>query len=230
MDRPIGHALAGATVLDVTRLPSPPRTAGRDHDSRSAWADQELALWYPDAVAAMCARLEEDFKAETADATARLLLVRDWPLTCARDAPVAYLAASPVLGPVVPHGYREYGYGASWSDDDSPGPSFSAVVAAPAHLVAKLEKEQAAQPSHYQPRFTAGGPVTGGTADLEAAMELLRTAFPLLPGDGEGEPPAPSSAVARQRRARHAARGIRLAGEEERLYRLADSLRSGYHC
>ena len=145
-----GAELAGTQVIDVTRLPTPPRTAGSDHASPSAWADAELAAWWPNAVAAMCARLEGDFEAESADATARLLLVQDWPLTCVRDAPVAYLAASPVVGPVVPHGYREYGQGASWSDGDSTGPSFSAVVAVPAHLVAKLETEQAAQPSYYR--------------------------------------------------------------------------------
>jgi hypothetical protein len=50
----------------------------------------------------MCACLEEKFTAESADASARLLLVRDWPLAGTRDAPVACLAASPVLGPVVP--------------------------------------------------------------------------------------------------------------------------------
>ncbi|MCZ1011928.1 hypothetical protein O1L68_40170 [Streptomyces lydicus] len=178
----------------------------------------------------MCTLLEEDFEAESADTANRLLLVRDWPLTGTRDAPVAYLAASPVLGPVVPHGYREVGDYVSWSGGDTAGPSFSAVVAAPAHLVAKLEKEQAAQPSYHERRFTVGGPVTGGAADLEAAEELLRAAFPLLPGDGVGEPPVPSAAVTEQREARHAARGQRLAGEEERLYRLADSLGGGYAC
>ncbi|MET7981701.1 MULTISPECIES: hypothetical protein [unclassified Streptomyces] len=77
------------------------------------------------------------------------------------------------------------------------------MVAAPAHLVAKLEKEQAAQSSRHPPRFTSGGPVTGGAADLEAAGELLREAFPLLPGDGDGdgEMDVPAAAVAEQRRA-----------------------------
>lgn len=225
-----GAELAGARVVDVTRLPLPPRTAGSTHESPSAWADAELNLWWPEAVTDMCTRLEEDFEAESADTTNRLLLVRDWPLTGTRDAPVAYLAASPVLGPVVPHGYREVGDYVSWSGGDSAGPSFSAVVAAPAHLVAKLEKEQAAQPSYRQPRFTAAGPVTGAAADLEAAEELLRAVFPLLPGDGDGEPPVPAAAVAEQRGARHAVRGQRLAGEDERLYRLADSLGNGYAC
>ena len=225
-----GAELAGAQVVDITRLPVPPRTDGSGHESPSAWADAELALWWPDAVADMCTRLEEDFEAESADVTSRLLLVRDWPLTGTRDAPVAYLAASPVLGPVVPHGYREVGDYVSWSGGDTAGPSFSAVVAAPAHLVAKLEKEQASQPSHQQPRFTAGAQVTGGPADLEAAEDLLRAAFPLLPGDGDGEPPVPAAAVTAQRSARHAARGHRLAGEEDQLYRLAGSLSDGYAC
>ncbi|MFJ3658320.1 hypothetical protein ACIPPR_34070 [Streptomyces nigra] len=66
--------------------------------------------------------------------------------------------------------------------------------------------------------------------NLEAAVELLRTAFPLLPGDGDGEPPVPTAAVAEQRGARHAERGQRLADEEERLYRLAHSLSGGYTC
>ncbi|MFF8786741.1 hypothetical protein [Streptomyces sp. NPDC015125] len=225
-----GSELAGARVVDVTRLPSPPRTTGSEHTTPSSWADHELALWWRDAVAEMCTRLEKDFKAESADAAARLLLVRDWPLTGTRDAQVAYLAASPVLGPVVPHGYRDVGDYVSWSGGDTAGPSFSAVVGAPAHLVAKLEKEQAAQPGYHEPRFTAGGPVTGGTTDLERALELLRAAFPLLPGDGEGEATVPAAAVAEQRSARQAASGLRLAGEEERLHRLADSLRDGYGC
>ncbi|MFJ4679081.1 hypothetical protein [Kitasatospora sp. NPDC088783] len=224
-----GEELAGARVVDVTRLP-PPRTGGGDYKDPAAWANGEFALWWPDAVAAMCARLEEDFEAEAADATTRLLLVYDWPLTCARDTPIAYLAAAPVVGPLVPYGYREYNNGASWSDGDKPGPSFAAVIAAPTHVVAKLEKEQAAQPSPYQPRFTAGAQVTGTSADLGAALELLRAAFPLLPGDGADEPPVVCRAVAEQRRARHAGSGLRLAGFEERLYQLADSLTGGYYC
>ncbi|MEU6406177.1 hypothetical protein [Streptomyces sp. NPDC046985] len=117
-----GAELAGARVVDVTRLPVPPRTTGSAHESPSAWADAELALWWPEAVTDLCTRLEEDFEAESADASSRLLLVRDWPLTGTRDAPVAYLAASPVLGPVVPHGYREVGDYVSWSGGDSAGP------------------------------------------------------------------------------------------------------------
>ncbi|WP_317447666.1 hypothetical protein [Streptomyces collinus] len=219
-----------ARVVDVTRLPTPPRTAGSAHESPAAWADAELAAWWPQAVRALCARLEEDFEAESAATAARLLLVRDWPLTGVRDAPVAYLATSPVLGPLVPHGYRDVDNYVSWNGGDSAGPSYSAVIAAPAHLVAKLEKEQAAQPSRYQPRFTAGGPVTGTPEDLQAAEELLRAVFPLLPGDGAGEPAIPSAAVQQQRRARHAQDGLRLTGEEERLYRLAHSLSDGYRC
>lgn len=225
-----GAELVGAQVVDVTRLPVPPRTDGSVYESPSAWANEELQWWWRDAVADMCARLEEDFEAESADAASRLLLVRDWPLTGTRDAPVAYLAASPVLGPVVPFGYREVDDYVSWSGGDAAGPSFSAVVAAPDDLVAKMEKEQAAQPSHQQARFTAGGPITGGAADVEAAEELLRTAFPLLPGDGDGEPPVPAAAVSEQRAARHAARGRRLVGEEEQLYRIADSIGGGYAC
>ncbi|MFJ1662485.1 hypothetical protein [Streptomyces anthocyanicus] len=226
-----GTELVGTQVVDVTRLPVPPRTDGSAYETPAAWANEELQQWWRSAVADMCTRLEADFEAESADAASRLLLVRDWPLTGTRDAPVAYLAASPVLGPVVPYGYRQVDDYVSWSGGDSAGPSFGAVLAAPAHLVAKIEKEQAAQPSHQQARFTAGGPITGGGADMEAAQELLRTVFPMLPGDGDGEPPLPAAAVAEQRAARHAARGQRLAGEEQQqLYRIADSIGGGYAC
>ncbi|MBK3588231.1 hypothetical protein JHN49_32765, partial [Streptomyces sp. MBT57] len=267
-----GTELVGAQVVDVTRLPVPPRTDGSAYESQSdeargvhpgaarpgppnrpggegrrgqvddaralpclldpaAWANEELQLWWRGAVTDMCTRLETDFEAESADAASRLLLVRDWPLTGTRDAPVAYLAASPVLGPVVSYGYRQVDDYESWSGGDTAGPRFGAVVAAPAHLVAKIEKEQAAQLVHQQARFTAGGPITGGVADVEAAQELLRTVFPLLPGDGDGEPPAPAAAVTEQRAARHAARGRRLAGEEQQqLYRIADSIGGGYAC
>ncbi|MFF8595246.1 hypothetical protein ACF061_28160 [Streptomyces sp. NPDC015220] len=51
--------LAGARVVDVTRLPTPPRTAGSAHASPAAWADAELAVWWPQAVRALCARLEK---------------------------------------------------------------------------------------------------------------------------------------------------------------------------
>ena len=224
-----GRELAGTRVVDVTRLPEPPRTPGGVHASPAPWADAELTLWWPAAVAEMCATLEEQFEAESADASSRLLLVRDWPLTGTRDAPVAYLAASRVLGPVVPHGYRRVDDYVSWSGGDAAGPSYCAVVAAPAHLVAKLEKEQAAQPAHHEARFTASGPVTGSAADLEAAEDLLRAAFPFLPGDGDGEPPAPGPAVDGQRRARQAARGLTPpSGDEDHLYRVADTLRDGY--
>ncbi|MFJ5851084.1 hypothetical protein [Streptomyces sp. NPDC092903] len=160
----VADELRGARVRDITQLPVPPATPGDQHADPAAWADAELALWWPRAVSAACARLEEEYEAESATLSARLLLVRDWPLTGTRDTPVAYLAASPVLGPVVPHGHREVDDYVSWSGGDTAGPSYAAVVAAPAHLVAKLEREQAAQPSHYEPRFTAGGPVAGGEA------------------------------------------------------------------
>ncbi|MFJ2728948.1 hypothetical protein [Streptomyces collinus] len=55
--------LAGARVVHVTRLPTPPRTPGSAHEGPAVWADAELAGWWPEAVRALCARLEEDFKA-----------------------------------------------------------------------------------------------------------------------------------------------------------------------
>lgn len=224
-----GRELEGARVRDVTQLPTPPRTTGEKYPDPSAWSDAELALWWPRAVAGACARLEEEYEAESAEASARLLLVRDWPLTSTRDTPVAYLAASPVLGPVVPHGYREVEDYVSWSGGDVAGPAYAAVVAAPAHLVAKLEREQADQPSYLAPRFTAGSPAIGGAEDLTAAETLLRQAFPFLPGDGDSDPPTPVGDVVRQRRARlAAARPQRGATGEERTYRIAAGLRDGY--
>ncbi|GLF98181.1 hypothetical protein [Streptomyces yaizuensis] len=218
--------LDGVPVVDVTRLP-PPSTGGGAHASPAAWADHEFALWWPRAVAEACRRLEEEFEAESAQAPTRLLLVHDWPLTGARDAPVAYLAASPVVGPVVPHGYRRVDDYVSWSGGDSAGPSYSAVIAAPGHLVAKLEKEQAAV-RDTPPRFVAAGRSTGRRADLEAAKRLLRTAFPFLPGDGDGEPAVPSPQVQEQRRARAAGHRIHLIAGDERPYRVASALTDGY--
>ncbi|MFD6967213.1 hypothetical protein [Streptomyces sp. NPDC059949] len=227
----VADELRGARVRDITQLPVPSATPGDQHADPAAWADAELALWWPRAVSAACARLEEEYEAESATLSARLLLVRDWPLTGTRDTPVAYLAASPVLGPVVPHGHREVDDYVSWSGGDTAGPSYAAVVAAPAHLVAKLEREQAAQPSRYEPRFTAGGPVAGGAADLLAAEALLRQAFPFLPGDGDREPSSPADEVIRQRRARRSAdRRRRDEAGEERTYRIASALRDGYSC
>ncbi|MEU4111053.1 hypothetical protein [Streptomyces sp. NPDC027717] len=227
----VADELKGTRVRDVTQLPVPPRTPSDRHADPAAWADAELALWWPQAVTAACTRLEEEFEAESAAMSARLLLVRDWPLTGTRDTPVAYLAASPVLGPVVPYGHREVDDYVSWSGGDTSGPSYAAVVAAPAHLVAKLEREQAAQPSHYELRFTAGGPVTGGAADQAAAEALLRQAFPFLPGDGDREPSTPTDEVLEQRRARRAADRPRRDGAgEERTYRIASALRDGYGC
>jgi len=225
----VARELAKAHVVDVTRLPAP-RTRGGEHLTPSAWADHELALWWPHAVADACGRLEEAFEADAADASRRLLLVHDWPLTGVRDSPIAYLAASPVLGPVVPYGYRKVEDYESWNGGDAAGPSWAAVIAAPAHLVAKLEAEQAAQPRHYQTRFTAGGSLVDGPADLEAARELVRIAFPLLPGDGDGEPQVASVAVQEQRRAQRAKRGMRTAESPERVFRTASDLREGYLC
>ncbi|MFJ1709461.1 helicase associated domain-containing protein [Kitasatospora sp. NPDC088346] len=220
--------LAGARVADMTRLPPPPRTLGAGYDNPTAWANREPAPWWPAAIEAMCARLEADFEAESAGAATRLLLVRNWPLTGTRDAPVAYLAACPVLGPLVAHDHRRVDDYVSWSGGDTAGPTYSAVLQAPAHLVAKIEKEQAALSPHDGFRFTAGPPATGGAGDLEAADDLLRTAFPVLPGDGDGEPPRPPGAVAAQRRARRAGRALHLDGDEKQLHHTAARPRDGH--
>ncbi|WP_424892220.1 hypothetical protein [Streptomyces sp. XH2] len=225
----VSQELAGARVVDVTRLPAP-QTLGEEHDSPSSWADAELALWWPRAVAEACARMEAEFEAESAQAAPRLLLVHDWPLTNGRDTPIAYLAASPVIGPLVPFGYRRRDYFSE--PGDAPGPSYSAVIAAPGHIVAKLEKEQAAQGRHNPPRFVAGGPVTGRRrTDQAAALKLLRTAFPVLPADADSGPDTVPPAVEEQRCAR-AATSYRLehGDDGERASRIAASLRDGYGC
>lgn len=225
----VSKELARARVMDVTRLPQP-QTRGEEHASPSAWADAELALWWPRAVAEACARLEAEFEAESAHMTARLLLIHDWPLTNGRDAPIAYLAASPVLGPLVPFGFRRRDY---FSDiGDTTGPSYSAVIAAPGHIVAKLEKEQAAQGGHYPPRFVAGGRVTGRRrTDQTAALKLLRTAFPVLPSDADNAPDEVPAAVEEQRRARAAtSHRLERGDADERAYRTAAALSDGYGC
>ncbi|WP_129291828.1 hypothetical protein [Streptomyces lydicus] len=225
----VSRELAGARVVDVTRLPAP-QTPGEGHESPSAWSDAELALWWPRAVADACARLEAQFEAESAHTQARLLLVHDWPLTNSRDAPISYLAASPVLGPLVPFGYRRRDY---FSDiGDATGPSYSAVIAAPGNIVAKLEKEQAAQGGHYPPRFVAGGPVTGRRrADQTAALKLLRTAFPVLPSDADSAPDTVPAAVEEQRRARgEASHRLQPGDNGERASRIAAALSDGYGC
>ncbi|MEU5241659.1 hypothetical protein ACH4UR_35715 [Streptomyces lydicus] len=225
----VSRELAGARVVDVTRLPAP-QTRGEGYESPSAWADHELAVWWPRVVADACARLEAEFEAESAYTAAQLLLVHDWPLTNGRDAPIAYLAASPVLGPLVPFGFRRRDY---FSDiGDATGPSYSAVIAAPGHIVAKLEKEQAAQGAHYSPRFVAGGPVTGRRrTDQSAALKLLRTAFPVLPSDAGSGPAEVLAAVEEQRRARAAASHRLERGDaDERASRTAAALSDGYGC
>ncbi|WP_331725878.1 hypothetical protein [Streptomyces sp. NBC_00470] len=226
----VSRDLADARVVDVTRLPAP-QTPGAGHASPAAWADHELALWWPRAVTEACARLEAEFEAESAQSAPRLLLVHDWPLTNTRDAPVAYLAACPVIGPVVPFGYRRTDYFSGAGDVR--GPSYSAVIAAPGHIVAKLETEQAAVQDRYSPpRFVAAGPVTGRRrTDTAAAVKLLRTAFPVLPTDADGVSGAVPDVVAEQRRARAAA-GYRIApgDDDERASRIASSLSDGYGC
>ncbi|MFF1680764.1 hypothetical protein ACFVYG_32590 [Streptomyces sp. NPDC058256] len=225
----VSRELAGARVVDVTRLPAP-QTPGGGYDSPASWADRELAVWRPRAVAEACARLEAEFEAESAHTSPRLLLVHDWPLTNTRDTPVAYLAASPVIGPLVPFGYRRRDYFSEAGD--AAGPSYSAVIAAPGHIVAKLEKEQAAQGGHYPPRFVAGGPVTGRRrTDQTAALKLLRTAFPVLPADAGSGPDTVPEAVDEQRRARAAASYRFERGDDgERASRIASSLSDGYGC
>lgn len=186
-------------------------------------------MWWPRAVAEACTRLEAEFEAEAAHTASRLLLVHDWPLTNTRDTPVSYLAACPVVGPLVPFGYRRTGYHSGAGDVS--GPSYSAVIAAPGHIVAKLEKEQAAIQDRYNPpRFVAAGPLTGRRrTDTSAALTLLRTAFPVLPGDSAPET-VPQS-VEEQRRARAAAGYRHEPGDDgERASRIASSLAEGYGC
>lgn len=226
----VSRELAGARVVDVTRLPAP-QTEGGGYDSPSAWSDAELAVWWPRAVAESCARMEAEFEADSAHSGPRLLLVHDWPLTNTRDAPVAYLAACSVIGPLVPFGYRRTGYFSGAGD--AAGPSYSAVVAAPGHIVAKLEKEQAAvQDRHNPPRFVAAGPVTGRRrTDTAAALKLLRTAFPVLPTDADSAPDAVAEPVEEQRRARAASSYRHEPGDDgERASRIASSLADGYGC
>ncbi|WP_328373664.1 hypothetical protein OG800_50710 (plasmid) [Streptomyces sp. NBC_00445] len=226
----VSRELGGARVVDVTRLPAP-RTRGEEYDSPSSWADAELAMWWPRAVAEACARMEAEFEAESVHTAPRLLLVHDWPLTNARDAPVAYLAASPVIGPLVPFGYRRRDYFSEAGD--AAGPSYSAVIAAPGHIVAKLEKEQAAvQDRHNPPRFVAAGAVTGRRrTDQAAALKLLRTAFPVLPADADSIPDTVPVAVEEQRRARASSSYRHEPGDDgERASRIASSLSNGYGC
>ncbi|MEW2493745.1 hypothetical protein AB0942_09380 [Streptomyces nodosus] len=226
----VSRELAGARVVDVTRLPAP-QTPGERHETPAAWADAELALWWPGAVTEALLRLDTEFESESAHTAPRLLLVHDWPLTNTRDTPVAYLAACPVIGPLVPFGYRRTDYFSGAGD--VAGPSYSAVIAAPGHIVAELEKEQAAvQGRHNPPRFVAAGPVTGRPrTDQTAALTLLRTAFPVLPGDVGSAPDTVPAVVAEQRRARAAA-GYRIerGDDGERASRIASSLSEGYGC
>ncbi|MCX4827034.1 hypothetical protein OG883_46205 [Streptomyces sp. NBC_01142] len=226
----VARELAGARVVDVTRLPAP-QNPGGGYDSPAAWADAELAGWWPRAVAEACARMEAEFEAESAHTAPRLLLVHDWPLTNTRDTPVAYLAACPVIGPLVPFGYRRTGYFSGAGD--ATGPSYSAVIAAPGHIVAKLEKEQAAvQGRHNPPRFVAAGPVTGRRrTDTAAALKLLRTAFPVLPADADSAPDTVPAVVGEQRHARaESSYRLERGNDGERASRIASSLSEGYGC
>ncbi|MFI6986443.1 hypothetical protein ACIBSV_48945 [Embleya sp. NPDC050154] len=202
--------LAGAHVRDVTRLPAVASTCGAFHAGPAEWADAELAAWWPTVVGAACERLEAAFEEQGGDGSSRLLLIRDWPLTGARDEPIAYLAACPTLGPVLAFGrHRVDDYGGR-----SRGLSYAAVITAPAHVVAKLDADQA-RFHEDERRFTVGPPAAGGDADLEAARVLLREVFPFLPGDADGEDTTASETVRRERRAVRAAFPDQLQASED---------------
>ncbi|MFI1584685.1 hypothetical protein [Embleya sp. NPDC020630] len=187
--------LAGAHVRDVTRLPPVAATCGASHAGPAEWANAELAAWWPTVVGAACERLEAAFEEEGGDGSSRLLLIRDWPLTGARDEPIAYLAACPTLGPVLAFGtHRVDEYGGR-----SRGLSYAAVITAPAHVVAKLDADQA-RFREDERRFTVGPAAAGGDADLAAARVLLREVFPFLPGDADGEDMTVVSEVVRRER------------------------------
>ncbi|MFI1765339.1 hypothetical protein ACH41H_25215 [Streptomyces sp. NPDC020800] len=200
----------------VARLPAPRfgqwlvlqsgGMGGRGADPAVAW---------PAADGLTC--LEAEFTAQSSrDASVRLLLVHDWPPTVVRDAAIAHLAASPAPDLSFRSAVVKWATTRRGGGGDTTGPSFSAVIAALGHIVAKLEVEQAAQPARSTRRFAAGSALVGGTAFDEAAEALLRTAFPFLPR--AGEPAGAAEAVEEQRH----------AGEEWRACGLGVAVRERY--
>ncbi|MGW7363109.1 hypothetical protein ACWGI8_06690 [Streptomyces sp. NPDC054841] len=97
--------------------------------------------------------------------------------------------------------------------------------------MAKLEKEQAAQGRHYPPRFVAAGPVTGHSrTDQTAALKLLRTAYPVLPGDADSGPATVSEAPRGSRARAAASHRLERGDADERTSRTAAAPSDGYGC
>ncbi|MGW1002124.1 hypothetical protein ACWDBD_19875 [Streptomyces sp. NPDC001118] len=201
----VSQLMEKCRVRDVAALPESTLPGGQ-FTSPAQWADAELGVWWPKVVAKACRRLEEEFDAEASASASRLLLINDWPLTHNSDAGVAYLAASPRFGPAVPYGYRPQGGYGGVLKTTATGPSYAVVITAPANIVDKLVADQDERISRFDPpRFQAGEVLSGTEPEPGAVEDLLRKAFPFLPGDAEQESGNVSQQVKEAREAQAAA-------------------------
>ncbi|GAA3236350.1 hypothetical protein GCM10010468_70560 [Actinocorallia longicatena] len=180
----------GKSVHDVSALPEPALTSWSGHSSPAAWADDEfLALWETTVGKWLDEVEAEAVGAAEAEGGRQLLLVRGWPLTHDRDADLAYLAAFPQLGAPVPDIARPIEIGFLQSS-----PAWAVVLAVP-----RLAAEHAAAlpvPDECPARVVAGAEIKGNPSS-ESVDELLRLAYPYLPGDSAADGPnaSPSAGV-----------------------------------
>jgi hypothetical protein len=194
--------LSHALVRDVNLLPLPPAFDGAGFHSPAAWAAAELSDWWRRAVRQACRTLEEALDDTGGPSTRRrLLLIADWPLTSASHAAWAWLAACERHGPLVPAKIRRGRWNAPSHHDTSDRAAYAAVLAVGEELATRAIALTADRPG-----LLTAGPLIGRGKPRKADVEaLLRTAFPILPGDFAAPAPAPSPAVLRNRRARRKA-------------------------
>ncbi|MFJ5926471.1 hypothetical protein ACIQF6_28100 [Kitasatospora sp. NPDC092948] len=197
-------------VRDVTALPDPPLVPAGGFPSPAAWADGVLQAWWKQTVIAWCTLLDSILEPGTTSSDERvLLLVRDWPLTRHDDEDLAYLAQFEQIGPAVADHLA-----ADPRDPYQREPRYAVVLSVPRYA-ADHALEHA---RHQRGRITAGEACvhpaaahTPGTEPHQAALALLRTAYPYLPLDAasDGSTAEPTAAVRAARAAERAARGNR---------------------
>lgn len=217
--------LSHALVREVNLLPLPPAFDGARFHSPAAWAVAELDAWWRRTVELVCRTLEAALEEPVAPSTRRrLLLIADWPLTSAAHASVAFLAACDRYGPLVPAKVRRGWWNAASPHDTRDRAAYACVVAAPEELAARATALVGDRPG----LLTAAGTVGAGRPRKADVQALLRSVFPILPGDFTAPAPSPSPAVLRNRRARRAAMD-RLADYLTGLrpYALAEELHTG---
>ncbi|MFE6813548.1 hypothetical protein [Streptomyces sp. NPDC057675] len=182
---------SGVRVTDVSALEAPMLTLSEGHPTPASWADAEFRERWSAFALMCCVRLEEALEQVRPGGDGDvLLLVEGWPLVAAADLDLAFLARWDPVGPAVPTAFGRRRYEEQGSHDDFDRHAGYASSAAVVLSVPAWAAQRAQAGSRHAGRIRVGPEVTGDTlVDRAAQLDMLRSVFPLLTEDFEGDRP-----------------------------------------